>query len=137
MSRFLFKYRYNHHDPRNLWNIWNQHYTLAKYDCGFARNNAVHDNTVYRTIMIRVKLALYPINSPVLFKYTRHNSDTICSQKFSSLIRDISFWQGSLDVNSVRREIITSRIVSEISRQFSSIDNNLIVQEYNFFQQLP
>jgi len=60
----------------------------------FARNNAVYDNIVYRTIMIRVKLALYPINSLVLFKY---NGDIMLTEFLVLVSRyrsneDLSTW---------------------------------------------
>lgn len=79
--------------------------------------------------MIRMKLALYPINSLVLFGRTHHNSDTMLTEFLVLVSRHFVL----RIVDLVWRETAMSRsIVSETSRQFSS-DYELVKQEYNFF----
>lgn len=63
-------------------------------------------------MMIRVKLALYPINLLVLFGYTHHNSDTMLTEYLVLVSRHFVLTR---IMNSIRRETTTSRIVSETS----------------------
>lgn len=72
----------------------------------FARNNAVCNTTVYRTMMICVKLALYPINSLVLFGYTHHNSDTMLTEFLVLVSRHFVLTK---IVDLICHEIVTSR----------------------------
>lgn len=57
-------------------------------------------------MMICVKLALYPINSLVLFGYTHHNSDTMLTEFLVLVSRHFVLTK---IVDLICHEIVTSR----------------------------